>query len=216
MTEPSNKILYSRILKCCSELPRIQSSEFTTVSTREVSRQRRQWLMLGCLWPLISLAETPSFLSNTLFTAVGKNKSIDPYLLYAIALAESGYTNGGTQSVQPWPFTLRTQNRAFYGKNLKQTSEELMRILRYTNRIDVGLMQVNLRWHSHRVRSPMDLLDARTNLEVAADILAERIKANHGDLNKAIGQYHSFSAVRGSWYAAFVLSIYKNLPFSSV
>ena len=61
-------------------------------------------------------------------------------------------------------------------------------LTRYRN-IDVGLMQVNLQWHGHRA-TPDALLDAGTNLDVAAAILAAAIASAPGDPELGIGRYH--------------------------
>ena len=57
--------------------------------------------------------------------------------------------------------------------------------------IDVGLMQVNVRWQGHRVGKPEELLDPATNLRVGADILAESIGSAPGNLVLGIGRYHA-------------------------
>jgi soluble lytic murein transglycosylase-like protein len=59
--------------------------------------------------------------------------------------------------------------------------------------IDIGLMQVNLRWHGHRVQRAEDLLDPVTNLYVGADILAESIASAPDDLALGVGRYHSWN-----------------------
>jgi hypothetical protein len=56
--------------------------------------------------------------------------------------------------------------------------------------IDVGLMQINLHWHGDQVADPVQLLDACTNLEIAAEILVEAIRSVPGDLELGIGGYH--------------------------
>lgn len=56
--------------------------------------------------------------------------------------------------------------------------------------IDVGLMQINLHWHGDKVADPVQLLDAHTNLEIAAEILAEAIQSAPGDLELGVGRYH--------------------------
>jgi hypothetical protein len=62
----------------------------------------------------------------------------------------------------------------------------------------VGLMQVNLRWHGEQVAKPARLLDARTNLAVAAGILAAAVRSAPGDPALGIGRYHQW---RNPWEA---------------
>ena len=150
-------------------------------------------------------------LTSTVFDIVGKEKNIDPHLLYAVALAESAYSRTNDGTVAPYAFTLRTKNRPYY-TNSRSEAEKLLSDLTKTNRsVDVGLMQINVKWHGHRVKEITDLLDTKTNLRIGADILNERLKANRNDWFKSISQYHSFDEEKGGNYARLVLSIYEKL-----
>lgn len=150
-------------------------------------------------------------LQNSIFDRVGQRKGLDPYILYAVALAESAYSPVNNGTVAPYPYTLRTRTTPFYGKDLADAKRKLEEILKSTQSVDVGMMQINVRWHGHRVKSPLDLLDVETNLEVAADILNERLRANQNNWDKSLAQYHSFESDRGQKYAQSVLAIYSRL-----
>lgn len=150
-------------------------------------------------------------LQNTVFDRVGQAKGLDPFILYAVALAESAYSPVNDGTVSPYPYTLRTRTQPFYGKDLAETEKKLEEILKVTQSVDVGMMQINVRWHGHRVKDPKDLLNVETNLSVAADILNERLRANGNDWQKSLAQYHSFDNSRGQKYAFSVLAIYSRL-----
>ena len=173
--------------------------------------QRRHLLILFSLFALPRAVAAEVNVSGSVFSTVGKAKDIAPLLLYSVALAESAFHKKGGKIVKPWQFALRTSSRAYYGENYEDTVKELHRILKTTSSVVIGLMQINLHWHAHRVSNPEDLLNAKTNVSVAADILKERLIANHGNWPQALAQYHSFDADRGSWYGSFVLSIYQQL-----
>lgn len=172
---------------------------------------RRNFLAFSCLFPLAQAVHSGVELKGSVFADVGRNKNIDPYLLYAIALAESAFRIEGSTNVIPWRFTLRTKSTAYYGTSYKKTLTELNRILRSTKSVDVGLMQINVLWHGHRVRHPEDLLDVHINVSVAADILNERLKTNRNNWQQSLAQYHSFNVERGYWYATYVLGIYAQI-----
>jgi soluble lytic murein transglycosylase-like protein len=57
--------------------------------------------------------------------------------------------------------------------------------------VDVGLLQINIRWHGHRVDDPKSLLDPVINLEIGAAILKEALASAPGDLTAGIGRYQS-------------------------
>jgi soluble lytic murein transglycosylase-like protein len=70
---------------------------------------------------------------------------------------------------------------------LKQSIDEGNRL------VDVGLMQINVRWHGHRVNSPAQLLDPITNVQIGAELLATAIRSAPHDLALGIGRYYSWN-----------------------
>lgn len=151
-------------------------------------------------------------LSGTVFEKVGLEKDIDPHILYAIALAESAYSpHKKSRGASPYPWTIRLPDRPIYLTSKNDAERELDRILKYTSHVDVGLMQVNVRWHKHRVKNVKDLLDPETNIRIAADILIENLKRYPNDLIAALGSYHSSTPDRRNRYGLTVYYIYKNL-----
>lgn len=130
-------------------------------------------------------------LRATQWEAVARRHGLDPLVLYAVALTESAFPRGA-DTASPWPWTLRTpQGPRFYRSQAAARADLQALRGRYRN-IDVGLMQVNLRWHGERVAEPGALLDARTNLAVAADILAAAMRSAPGDAALGIGRYHQW------------------------
>ena len=131
------------------------------------------------------------FLHGTLWETVAARVGLDPALLYGVALQETRH-GAGAQASAPWPFTLRGPDGPQFHAT-KAAAAQALRLLTARHRplaIDVGLMQVNLRWHGDTVADPTDLLDALTNLIVAADILAKAIASAPGDLELGVGHYH--------------------------
>jgi soluble lytic murein transglycosylase-like protein len=83
--------------------------------------------------------------------------------------------------------------------------------VQYGEAIDVGIMQINLHWHGHRVNDPAELLDPETNLLVGASVLATAIRSAPDDLALGIGRYHSWQEKRARDYGKRVLAIVHNL-----
>ena len=102
------------------------------------------------------------------------------------------------------------RNSQWFKRNLRQLlNQALQESEKY--QLDIGLMQINLHWHGHRVSSAAELLDPITNLTVGSSILAEAIKSSPNDLELGIGRYHSWNEERARWYGQRVLSIYRNI-----
>jgi hypothetical protein len=149
-------------------------------------------------------------LKNSIFDSVGKEYGIDPALLYSIALVESGFHHR-TQGLMPWPFTLNYGNGAFFADSKLDAQRELARLRRLgAVSVDVGLMQINLKWHKNKLRT-VDYWDPKQNLRVAAGILRGCL-ADSRTLWEGIGKYHTASKTkRQSDYAVKVLSMYKKV-----
>ena len=161
------------------------------------------WWLTGSLLAL-DLSDTP-------FESVARRHQLDPLLLYAVALCESGY--GGARGVRPWAWALRSSRGSVYGKDRAEAEQVLSEWLRDgLLNVDIGLAQVNLRWHGHRVRQPADLLNPTTNLSVSANILQDAIASAPDDLALGIARYHSWvDHEKGEHYARRVLGVYQQL-----
>jgi hypothetical protein len=145
-------------------------------------------LILVLLLAALAAPATALDLSGTRWEVVARRHAIDPVLLYALALHETQRPSGGGM-VSPWPWTLGSRaGRRFYGSREEARAALGARIGRSRD-IHVGLLQVSLKHHGHRVGNPATLLDPGINLNVAADVLADVIGASRGDLARAVGHY---------------------------
>lgn len=159
-----------------------------------------------------SNAEASLNLEGTVFEQAGREANIDPLLLYAVALCESGYHSDPSKGlVAPYPWVLRTPDGPVYGESRAAAERALHRALKKSKSVDVGLMQINLRWNGHRVKVPSELLDPITNLRVAAEILNELFARHPHDAVKAIGLYHSSNPKRAAGYGRTVWRLYNSL-----
>ena len=170
-------------------------------------------LLISAFSGLVLLSNANALnLSGTVFEKVGLEKNIDPHLLYAIALAESAYSPvKNARGAAPYPWTLRLPNKPIYAPSKAHATVELFKVLKYTSSVDVGLMQINWRWHKHRVKRPEDLLDPLTNVRIGADILLENIRRSPSDLVAALSRYHSHSVKKRNQYGLTVYYFYDQI-----
>ena len=102
-------------------------------------------------------------------------------LLKSIARVESGNK----------PYALNIAGRP----TIADSKEEAASIVRFyqnagiTN-IDLGIAQINLRWHGKHFSSISEMLEPKSNLEYAAKLLNE-LYLKHGSWCKAVRHYHS-------------------------
>jgi len=141
---------------------------------------------------------SPSKLQSTLWWQIAKHHQLDPYILYAVALIESAKGNPSNQ-VSPWPWAINKSGKSILPDSQQEARVLLNKTLAEGRRnIDVGLMQLNLYWHGHRVGKPEQLLNPVTNLQIGALVLAEAIQSAPHDLVLGVGRYHSWQNTKAA------------------
>ncbi|MEQ9418083.1 MAG: transglycosylase SLT domain-containing protein [Salinisphaeraceae bacterium] len=130
-------------------------------------------------------------------------------VLYGIALRES--RTQGVTFTRPWPWTVNSPEGPQYFKTRAAAKRHIETLIENGQKnIDVGLMQINWRYHGHRVDWSVDaLLDPSRNVMVAAEYLAETMRETNGDLKQAVGWYHNRRPERAEPYASWVLEAAK-------
>lgn len=143
------------------------------------------------------------------YRQAAEKHGVDPILLYAIVVNESGGRGEGINRVTPWPYALHFNNSRvrFYADTRREAEQLLKLALKVTDNIDVGLGQVNWKSHKDKVLRPQDLLDPKTNLEVASQILAEALSSTK-DPELGVGRYNSWNEKKARRYGRDVLIIY--------
>ncbi len=110
-------------------------------------------------------------------------------LLLAIGLQEAGRNVDGVDTVWPW-----TANAVGEGAFLRDKSslKSWVRAKQASGiqSIDVGCMQVNLRWHGHAFRDLDHAMDPVANVDYAARFLLD-LRKETGSWWEAAGRYHS-------------------------
>ena len=175
---------------------------------------KRKLMIPLCLTVMMpfSTASYAAF-ENTIFGKVALRHNLEPELLYAVALAESGYSaDPGSGKIAPHPFAIRSDH-AVYPSTIEEARQELRRELLHSDSIDVGIMQINTRWNRNLFRDHEQLLEPETNLELGAQILRRVLDdRRYSELEVRIGHYHSFTdekQIRS--YGRYVMEIYRGL-----
>ena len=115
-------------------------------------------------------------------------------ILDGIAMVESQH-NG-----RPWPWTLNVAGQGYFFLSREAAWGAVRRLeSQHFDQFDVGLMQVNWRYHRNRFRNSWEALDPGISRQVAADILLEQWRRT-GSLAAAIANYHSARPAAGQAY----------------
>lgn len=147
--------------------------------------------------------------AHEMWRRVADEHGLDPMLLYAISVHESGRAEADAP-LRPWPFAINTPRGPVYATD-EGHARRVLAAWRNDRRLDVGLMQVNLGYHRERVEQPAHLVEPETNLRVAAAILAEAIAACGGDVWAGVGRYHSADPKRAQRYVAAVAETFRRV-----
>ena len=157
---------------------------------------------------VILMASSRCYAIPSAYRQVADEVNVPVDILYAIAFTESGYQY---QTVyNPWPWTLNIEGKAYRFTNRHSMLVKLKQAIQDKRSVDIGIMQINWRWHKHRFESPQrdikspqrnieslqpsdslkPALDPYTNLKTGAEILVEQYQET-GDWWLAVGRYHS-------------------------
>jgi len=149
------------------------------------------------------------------YRSVAAEYGIPVQLFYAVALAESGKTIIAMNRRRPWPWTLNIAGKGVYFSTRLAAWQALDQSLRHgETSVDIGLMQVNWRFHQHRLGNSWLALEPTHNLTVGAKILKDCYK-NRGDWWASVGCYHAPSdSVRAKQYRKRVAAQWRQLTGS--
>jgi hypothetical protein len=143
-------------------------------------------VLIGLSSPVLSDDAVPSG-----YRLVAAEKKIPDRIFYAVALAESGRALSSDGVRRPWPWTLNVGGDGYYYSTRIEAWQALRDWLDQGKRsIDVGLMQVNWRYHQARLGDPWQALDPYHNLRVGAGILQDCYATEH-DWWASVGCYHA-------------------------
>ena len=123
---------------------------------------------------------------------VAQETSVPEAILYGIARLETGRTIEG--QYMSWPWALNNGGAAYY-LGTKDTALKKLRELRSLGKtnIDVGCMQLNVKWHARYFESYEAMIDPYKNIRYAARYLGELYQET-GSWEKAVRYYHSRNA----------------------
>ncbi len=125
------------------------------------------------------------------YQMVAAEYGIPSNVLYAVALAESGRWLNGSTTRRPWPWTLNVGGLWHFFTSRHAAYLALVLAIEKGDRpVDIGLMQVNWRYHQGKLGSPSRALDPYRNLRVGAQILLACFQTLKSWW-KAVGCYHA-------------------------
>ncbi len=155
-----------------------------------------------------SFAPSPWSYCERAAIAIEATHKMPRALLVSVSMAEAGRFDAASGKSRPWPWTINAEGQAFYFDTKKEAVAATQRLLKAGIRsIDVGCMQVNLRYHPDAFADLHEAFEPLSNVTYAAGFL-KRLHKQSGSWPKAVAQYHSESPIRNEPYFAKVIRIW--------
>ena len=130
-------------------------------------------------------------------------------LLTAISFVEAGRPIGPNNQLVAWPWTINVAGQGRFFETKDEAVAETRRLLDEGQRsIDVGCMQINLRYHPNAFRTMEDAFDPALNVAYGAQFL-NSLHDLQGSWAKAVERYHSSDDGRREEYRQKVLAFWN-------
>jgi hypothetical protein len=135
------------------------------------------------------VARHPGRLCTAAIQAAERTFDLPAGILMAVALTETGRRVG--DELTPWPWSINAAGEGAWLEH-RRAAIERTRDLQASGiqSIDVGCMQVNLRWHKAAFESLEAAFDPNKNVSYAARHL-KKLRGRSRDWLEAAGRYHS-------------------------
>jgi hypothetical protein len=142
---------------------------------------------------------------------VNAQEGLPPHMLGSIAITESGRMDPDTKAKVAWPWTVTSGGDGQYFPSKAAAIAEVRRLQKAgVENIDVGCMQINLKYHPKAFASVEAGFDPETNVRYAARFLKE-MRQGFGSWSEAVRRYHSADDTRSLAYAKRVARNYYDL-----
>jgi len=115
-----------------------------------------------------------------------------------------------------WPWTINHAGKSLFFDNKEQMKNYVFKNLKRKDfNIDVGCMQINIKWHKNNFKKISDMFEVTPNISYAASFL-KQLKSKHGSWDKAIKHYHSSDPKKNNPYLIKVKSFWKKVENTKI
>ena len=132
-------------------------------------------------------------------------------LLASIAEVEAGRKQADG-SMKAWPWTINHAGRGLFFESEKDALVYAQKHIETGDvNLDLGCMQLSVKWHLERFSDPAQMLDPVSNVAYAASFL-EQLYQRHGSWDEAVRRYHNADRRQSTPYLQKVRAVWKQEP----
>lgn len=144
-------------------------------------------------------------------SAIEAEENLPERMLAAVTTVEAGRPSPDGRSMQPWPWTIFAEGKGQHFAT-KEAAIAAVRALRARGvlSIDVGCMQINLRYHPRAFTSLEEAFDPISNVRYGAQFL-QSLKRTHLTWDLALEHYHSYDPARRQSYRALIFAAWMKV-----
>ena len=136
---------------------------------------------------------------------------IQPSLLTAISVVETGRWNADKGENTPWPWTINAEGKGMFFASKKEAIEAVRNLQRQgVESIDVGCMQINLKYHPDAFKDLEEAFEPSKNVDYGARFL-KSLYERHSSWFVAARHYHSALDEKNVSYGSKILTAFQNL-----
>ena len=140
-----------------------------------------------------------------------KRENIQPNLLSAIALAESGRYFKQYPTGVPWPWTVTAEGKGTFFDSSAEAVQAVRELQKNgVENIDVGCMQINLKYHPEAFPSLEEAFNPAKNVAYAARFLKRNYQETKS-WGEAATRYHSKNVTKAYKYEDKLLETWNRL-----
>jgi hypothetical protein len=159
--------------------------------------------------------ENKSHLCTDQTERLEKLEKIPTHLLTAISLAETGRWHKDIKEIITWPWTITANGKGQHFDSKEEALAEIEILLtKGLRNIDVGCMQINLKYHKNAFESLTLALDPKTNTEYAVTFLKKLYERKRNWMH-AVGAYHSTTLNENLKYRAKLIRLWNKVRRSA-
>lgn len=140
--------------------------------------------------------------------------NIKDHLLQTISSVETGLWSYDKEKFISWPWTINVNGRGYRFDTKEEAIAKVKELqAKGVKSIDVGCMQINLKYHKDAFADLEEAFDPDKNVEYSAKFLTKLYK-NRGSWQKAAMAYHSKVPSRGLRYKNKLVSRFEQISLA--